>query len=127
MSEAALRDRIDILEAENAELRRQLRLDPDKQFIAAARSRLGITLIPARLLWALWDGRVHSTGAIMDALYGDSLDPPDAKIVNAWICRLRKALKSADARIRLHWGFGYQLMPEDRVRIAAYIGVEVRP
>lgn len=127
MSELSLRERIEYLEAENADLRHQLRHVADNDFIQALHARLGCTRSEGRFLWLLWDCRLKSRDAIFSALYSDRIDPPNIQIVNVFAAKIRRAIKTIDANLTTHWAAGYQLMPEDRARIAAYIGIEVRP
>ena len=127
MNEAALRERIEFLEADNANLRARLRLVVDDDFISMAKVGLGLRPTCARLLWALWDSRPKTKEALFDALYGDQADPPDIKIIDAFICHLRAATGAVGAGVQTHWGFGYQLLPADRAKIAAHIGIEVQP
>lgn len=127
MNEASLRDRVEYLEAENANLRKLLRTDPAGEFVTAARKALNVRPQCLRLLWVLWDCKAKSRDAIFHALWGDDLDPPDQKTIDVQICLLRASLRGCDAEISTIWGRGYQLLPADRAKIAAHIGIEVQP
>lgn len=127
MNEAALRERVEYLEAENAELRRQLRGQADDSFVAALRQHLGVRPTQARLLWALWDCRQRSTQAIHEAMYQDRPDAPFEATMKVHLHGLRRALSKVPAEIKTMWGCGYQLLPADRAKIAAHIGIEVQP
>ena len=123
----ALRQENDRLVAENSELRRQLRHDPEPSFVDIVTKAFGIMPSTARVLWVLWDCKVRTHDQIFHALYGDRLDQPEIKIVQVQICKLRAAIKGADALIETLWGKGYQLPKADRAKIAAHIGIEVQP
>lgn len=127
MNEAALRDRVEYLEAENAELRRRLRLDPEDDFVMKARERLGLTRKQAGLLWALWPCRQMSRDQIYDVVWAMDPDGPMEKIIDVTMSRVRATLRPIDAKVQTIWGVGYQLLPADRAKIAAHIGIEVQP
>lgn len=69
-------------------------------------------------------------GAFFAMLYQtrpDGDDPPDIKIIDVLICKLRPKLKKlAEARIETKWGEGYFIAAEDKHRIRAALG-EVAP
>lgn len=127
MNEAALRDRVEYLEAENAELKRLLRTDPSVEFVTAAKKVFAVRPQAVRILWVLWDCKSKSKDVVFNALWGESLDPADIKSLDMLICLLRAAIKPCGAKIETIWGHGYQLSPESRAKIAAHIGIEVRP
>lgn len=124
MSEAQLRDRIEYLEAENAELRRQMRMDPASHFIGVCRSELKLMPSTARLLWVLWDCKEHTNENLFHALFGDRLDQPDPQIIKVQLSKLRASLVSIDARIETLFGTGYVLRAAHRDRIAAVLGID---
>jgi two-component system cell cycle response regulator CtrA len=51
--------------------------------------------------------RVVSKGAIMDALYGDAEEEPKAKIVDVFLCKIKKRL--GRDTIQTVWGQGLRL------------------
>lgn len=53
-------------------------------------------------------GRCLSRQALMDILYGGR-DEPDVKIVDVFVCKLRKKLGRAGAQIETVWGRGFVL------------------
>lgn len=54
--------------------------------------------------------RIETRARIMDALYaGRCGDEPDEKVVDVFICKLRKKLKDTGLRIESVWGVGYRL------------------
>jgi DNA-binding response OmpR family regulator len=66
----------------------------------------------ARIVCALKKagGRYVSRGALMDALYFDRVDdPPEDKILDIWICKIRQRL--LNHRIETLRGVGWRLLP----------------
>jgi two-component system cell cycle response regulator CtrA len=73
---------------------------------------------------ALRKGSVITRGALLDHLYG-GLDEPDVKIIDVFICMLRKKLKAAGAHpVETIWGRGYVL--QDHKSAAVDMTSEVR-
>lgn len=60
---------------------------------------------------------VLTTGAIMDAVYSGR-DEPEQKIVDVFICKIRKKVAPLGVRIDTAWGKGYALAVEHRPLIA---------
>jgi DNA-binding response OmpR family regulator len=118
---AALQDRIEYLEAENANLRTQLRLDQEGGAVAAARQAFGIEPGPSKVLLQLLDGRPHSRDSLFNALYINRLDQPDLKIIDAFIFKLRRALKPTGIEIQSIWSFEYQMKAEDCAKAKAVL------
>lgn len=117
------RERIELLEAENASLRARLEPDNEQAFIEACRLRLGIRPGPARVLRTLWDGRLKSVDSINDALFGDRPDPPEPHVVAVYICQVRRAIRPHGAKIATFWRSGYQLSASERAKVAAVLGL----
>lgn len=70
----------------------------------------GLTSREARLFAFLTTRDVATKSAIMQALYGDQLDDePGMKIVDVFMCHLRRKLKPFAVDIRTVWGQGYAL------------------
>lgn len=59
----------------------------------------------------------RSRDQLYAAMYGDRLDPPEMKIIDVLVCKLRRALGSYGIDIQTKWGWGYELPPASR-RIA---------
>jgi two-component system, cell cycle response regulator CtrA len=54
----------------------------------------------------------------MTALFSDRIDePPDVKIIDVWICKMRRKLQPFGIEIKTCWGVGYE-MPESSKAIA---------
>jgi len=130
MNEAAfvaLRKENERLSAENFELRRQLRYDPEPAFIDAVRKAFQVMPSTARVLWVLWDCKGKTHDQMFHAIYGDRLDQPEIKIIQVQVCKLRVALRGIGADINTLWGKGYELPRESRAQIAAHVGIELQP
>ena len=50
---------------------------------------------------------------LLTALYPHSVDQPNIKIIDVWICRIRKTIEPLNLTVKTHWGRGYSLSPED--------------
>jgi DNA-binding response OmpR family regulator len=66
------------------------------------------------LFHLLWEkiGRVKTKQSIMDAIYWRLADDeePGAKIVDVWICKIRKKLKPLGIEIQTAWGRGFRII-----------------
>lgn len=130
MSNAAMMELVrenELLRAENAEMKALLRVDPSVDFLERAKLELGIMPQCAQILWALWDCKPKSRDAIFHSVWGGKIDQPEIKVIDVQVCRLRAALAPHGASIKTIWGYGYQLPFADRVKIAAVIGVGIKP
>lgn len=64
--------------------------------------------------------RVVTKEALMMWLYSLRIDrEPEIKIIDVWICKLRKKLKPLGVRIDTSWGHGYALGVSAKPRIVA--------
>jgi len=74
----------------------------------------GMTPLESRIFRCLEaaNGRIVSKDALMGAMYFDKAgEPPDSKIVAVYICKIRKIIADAGARIRNKYAEGYVLEP----------------
>lgn len=100
---ALLRERIAVLESELMETRSlpiEWRLTPQE----------------CRVFGVLVNRELATKSAIMTALYHDRADEAEEKIVDVFICKMRKKITPFDIEIRTVWGQGYSLDPELRAR-----------
>lgn len=82
----------------------------------------GLTGREARLLLFLAARGEATKGQIMTALYADRTDdPPEIKIVDVFVCKLRRKLKPFGIAILTLWGRGYALEPAARAAVRAAI------
>lgn len=110
-----LRQRIDFLEEENRQLRRQLGVEPNNLFIRAAKDAFGATNSQARLLQVLVVGKVRSTDALMCA-YANGREYPTSGCLKVQISKLRTKLAAFGITVRNEFGVGYSMADEDRER-----------
>lgn len=116
--------RLEALEAENERLR-------DKIYMLE--EGLGIhELLPAE--WCLTGKEAAVLGhlikrdigtkrSIMTALYASGgIDEPEMKIVDVFVCKLRKKMATLDVTIETRWGEGYFLTPEMKTKIKQLTG-----
>lgn len=72
----------------------------------------GMTVHQYGLFRALLDakGRVLSKEQLLDRLYGlEADDPPESKIVDVFVCKVRKVIEPIGLKIGTAWGRGYYL------------------
>ena len=100
-----LRDEISLLKEENRQLREALA--PAK----AWPRELGLTKTEKSILNCLLAsaGRSLSKFKIHDWLYSGHSDSPGDKIIDIYICKIRKKLKPYDVIIDTDWGSGYYI------------------
>lgn len=89
-------------------------------------SAFDLTEYEARFLRLLADGRPRTKAQVLDNLYYDKLDnPPEPKIVDVWLCKLRAKVGRYGVSIETIWGVGYRLLEGDDVVAAALKGEAV--
>lgn len=106
------------LEAENEVLRGRvadleealgMRMDVPVEF--------GLTPHEARLFGFLLKVERASKARLMSALYFERIDAePELKIIDVYVCKLRKKLKPYDIEISTLWGQGYYITPAAKAR-----------
>lgn len=75
-----------------------------------------LTTNEASILELLSDGMVRSKEQIMSALYWDRIaedDTPEIKIVDVWVCKIRKKIAGSGVVIETVWGTGYRVGTAD--------------
>lgn len=60
---------------------------------------------------------VVSKAAMMDHLYGDTTEEPEIKIVDVFVCKVRKKVSQIGVVIETSWGNGYSLRADARPTI----------
>lgn len=117
-----LAQQVELLTQENTDLRERL---------AAVEAELGrapfltpaewmLTVKEALLLGALLRRPACSKEAIMAALY-DGRDQPEIKIVDVFVCKMRRKLTPFGITIETRWGQGYALTDDARATARAAI------
>jgi len=110
--------RIALLERENDELREHVRRLEDA-LIGTFETPFewGLTAAERIVFGVLVNREVASKDAMMAALYRSmGKDEPDPKIVDVFVCKLRRKVKPYGITIRTHWGTGWQLDDTTRRR-----------
>jgi two-component system, cell cycle response regulator CtrA len=111
--------RAKVLDAENETLRetnRQLK----QALLGAAEppSFFSFTKSEATIFRVLLANRAPRPEALMNALFSTDVDEaPDEKILDVWICKMRKKLKPHGIEIKTNWGECWE-MPESSKEIA---------
>lgn len=116
-----LNERCLVLEAENDELRERVRhleamLLPSFDGMPFG----GLTASEARVLSAIAASPEGITkDRIFAAVYGSSTDAdqPEPKIIDVYVCRLRKKLAPHEITIETVWGWGYRIDATGRARL----------
>ena len=120
--------RAKLLEAENETLREESR-GLRKALLGAAEPPPYFDLTPseAQMFGILLNNRTARTETFMAALFStDADDPPEEKILDVWICKMRKKLKPYGIEIKTHWGECWE-MPEASKEIARGLMAAAEP
>ena len=65
----------------------------------------------------LMKNRAPRTETFMTALFSeDADDPPEEKILDVWICKMRKKLKPHGIEIKTHWGECWEIPESSKAR-----------
>lgn len=116
--EAALQALVDRLEGRLEMLERAM------GFLILPPLEWGLTGSEARLFGALLEREQLTKEGAMAALYRDAGDDePEIKIVDVFICKMRKKLKPFGVTIETRWGLGYFMTPEMKAAARAQIPV----
>lgn len=113
-----LEQRVQILTLENAELEERVRqlqqlLLPDDW---APPLEWGLTVKEAAIVGLLLRRKVCTKQYLMDAMYSlrATDEAPEQKIIDVFVCKVRKKLGAFGVEIKTLWGKGYYI--EDEVR-----------
>ncbi|MGO8093196.1 helix-turn-helix domain-containing protein [Rhizobium leguminosarum] len=68
-----------------------------------------LTALEARVFSHLSSRELGTKQSIMMALYSDCADEPEIKIVDVFVCKMRRKLSKFGVRIETVWGQGYRL------------------
>lgn len=107
------------LRAENETLREQVR-QLKQQLVQGGKNAplsWGLSELQRRLYAHLTSRELVSRESCMAVLYGHLVAPPDPKIIDVHICKLRKKLSAQGISIVTHWGVGWSL-PNEQARAA---------
>jgi two-component system cell cycle response regulator CtrA len=111
--------RAKVLETENDELRSRVRQLEEAIGIADEPPLVfGLTKNESIMFGVMMNNRSPRKETFMPALFSDRIDDaPDIKIVDVWICKMRRKLRPFGIEIKTCWGAGYE-MPEASKAIA---------
>lgn len=113
------------LQEENDELREKVRqLEEIIGFHLRAPVAFGLNRHEEMVLGALTKRDRMTKEQIMMALYSDRIESPDIRIIDVYICRLRKKLKEFGIEITTIWGIGYALTPASKAIIKQFLEPE---
>ena len=121
-----LADRCTVLEAENDELRE--RIIQLERALTAGYDRLpvgGLTPTEAAVLAAIAASEAGATKVrIFEAVYAMRHDgeAPEMKIVDVYVCKIRRKLRAYDIEIDTVWGWGYRMPLASREKLAVLRG-----
>ena len=113
--------RIEVLERENETLRERIaqleaQLRGGDRYVPV---EWGLTRSEATMVLALSTRQQCSKDMLMQALYSGGVDEgAKPKIVDVFICKIRKKLKPFGVDIATIWGLGYALDPATREMLA---------
>jgi two-component system cell cycle response regulator CtrA len=118
-------DLVTKLETENDELRARVRLLEEMIGMRIdVPLVLGLTGQEAILFGVLLRREIVTKEAAMVALYGmrpDGEEEVQIKIVDVYVCKLRKKVKRFDVEIETVWGRGYRMPPKSKAIVQAIL------
>jgi DNA-binding response OmpR family regulator len=105
--------RCDVLDRENDELRERLKITQGQEPPISQKILFGLTNAENVILTELLQRESLSKNAACRALYSHRIDDniPAEKIVDVFVCNMRKKLKPHGIEIGTAWGAGYYLTP----------------
>jgi len=128
MSDALRDEYVKSLENENAELREKLRaLEHRSGYYFSAPTIMALTSSEEKMLGFLMKRERATKAQLMDALYSDRVtvdEEPSLKIVDVFICKIRKKVAKFGIEIQTHWGLGYSLPPASKAIVTQMLTPE---
>jgi two-component system, cell cycle response regulator CtrA len=120
MTEAELRGEIETLQERIIQLEEVIGLRFDSPLM------LGLTPSEAKLFGALLKREFLTREALLICLYGSvpSDDEVEIKIVDVFICKLRKKLRPFGIAIETMWGRGFYMTPAAKAAVDALVNGE---
>lgn len=113
-------DRVALLERENADLRERVAWLERCLLGTASYHILGLSAAEERVFGGLMSRDSFSKDQLLTLAYSDKVDAdlPDIKIIDVFVCKIRKKLKPFGFGITTIWGRGYAIEPrtKDAVR-----------
>ncbi len=91
--------------------------------VANLAAAFGLSPTGARLLAMLADGRTWTKEKIHDTLYASRPDdPPEAKIIDVLVCKMRQKVAPFGVVIGTVWGVGYRIIEGGEVLVSCAAG-----
>lgn len=103
------------LRVENETLREQVR-QLKQQLVEGGKNAplsWGLPDCERRLYAHLTSRELVTRESCMAVMYGHMLAQPDPKIIDVWLCKLRRKLAQQGVEIVTHWGVGWSLARND--------------
>lgn len=103
------------LEQENDDLRARVRMLEQLAGVNfEAPPQFGFTKNETVIFGLLLKNKLVRRESMMDALYDHKQDEAEIKIVDVWVCKIRKKVKPYGIDVATQWGQGYFLTAESR-------------
>jgi DNA-binding response OmpR family regulator len=111
--------RLEAVENENEMLRaRNEQLEEMLGIRTLAPISFGLTPSESKVFGILMKRDLATKEMVMLTLYGDRPDDNvEIKIVDVFVCKMRKKIKAHDVPIETVWGQGYRIAPEAKQRV----------
>lgn len=114
------------LEAENEMLRARLRdMEREYGFRDPVPFAFGLTASEAKIMSLLvsrdFASRAQMMTAVMADRHADADGQPEMKIIDVYVCKIRKKVAPFGIEITSLWGRGYRLSPEMKAKVAVYL------
>lgn len=118
--------RLEAVEAENDLLRARIaQLEGLLGFTIVAPLSFGLTPGEASVFGALMKRDLMTKETAMAAIYRDlGRDEAEIKIVDVFVCKMRKKLKPFDIIVETVWGHGYRIAPQVKDRVRSLFAAE---
>src|SRR5262245_7404384 len=111
------------VEAENDLLRERIRQLEEMVGIGLeVPPMFGLTGKESALLGIMMERELTTKESALDLMYFDRPnDTPEVKIIDVFVCKMRKKLEKFDVKIETVWGRGYRLPPDSKKNVQAYL------
>lgn len=115
-------DRVQVLEAENDALRERIwQLEELMGYHWSAPTEFHLTGKEEAILGCLMAKPLATKEMLYHTLYALHEEPPEQKIIDVFICKLRPKLRPWKIEIETVWGRGYSLNTDAKQRIRAMV------
>ena len=122
---ALLQKLVEKLEDENDELRERVRQLEELCFgtTALMPAELELTGSESRLLAHLLAAPHATKDSLLAAIYSARPDdPPEIKIIDVFVCKVRKKIRPFGLDIQTVWGQGYLMPPASKAKLRTMMG-----